>query len=176
MHSLAALLLTLQAETPPPPLSPPPVSAPKCDAEDYDQFDFWVGEWDVFPSGAEKPVASSTIERLYNGCAIRENWQPFSGNSGGSLSNYDPKTGQWHQRWIGSSPGLVDFVGGFSDGKMILTGNWPTPSAPHQLVRMTYSKLDDGSVRQFGEASLDHGLTWATSFDFIYRAKKGTTP
>ena len=37
------------------------------------------------------------------------------------------------------------------------------------LIRMTYSQNDDGSVRQHGEASFDHGLTWVDSFDFTYR-------
>ena len=37
------------------------------------------------------------------------------------------------------------------------------------LVRMTYSKNSDGSVRQFGEQSTDKGQTWKPNFDFTYR-------
>jgi len=37
---------------------------------------------------------------------------------------------------------------------------------------MTYSLGADGSVRQHGEASEDHGLTWGPSFDFTYRKAK----
>ena len=37
------------------------------------------------------------------------------------------------------------------------------------LVRMTYTKGADGSVRQAGAASRDGGATWAPSFDFTYR-------
>lgn len=40
------------------------------------------------------------------------------------------------------------------------------------LARMTFSKLPNGDVRQFGENSADDGKTWTTSFDLIYSKKK----
>jgi len=88
--------------------APPP---PACEGEAYSAFDFWVGEWDVYPAGGDKLVAHSRIEKLYGGCAIRENWMPLTGNGGGSLSDYEPTTGRWHQTWIGSAPGRVEFDG-----------------------------------------------------------------
>jgi hypothetical protein len=39
---------------------------------------------------------------------------------------------------------------------------------------MSYSSNPDRSVRQFGEVSVDHGLTWATSFDFTYKPSKSS--
>ena len=170
MLTIAAALLIAQASaaaTPPP---PPPL----CADEAHAAFDFWVGDWDVYPSGKDTLVAHSRIERLYAGCAIRENWMPLKGGAGGSLSNLDPATGRWHQTWIGSAPGRVEFDGGPADGKMVLTGFWPRsgPKGEDGLTRMTYSKAADGSVRQFGEFSGDNGLTWQTTFDFIYRPHK----
>jgi len=162
---LASLLLAQAAAAQAAP-SPPP-----CEGEAYRALDFWVGDWDVYPSGRDTRVALSRIEKLYNGCAIRENWMPLRGNGGGSLSGFDPATGRWHQTWIGSSPGVVRFDGGPADGKMVLTGHWPGsgPNGEDGLTRMTYSRLADGAVRQFGEFSADHGLTWQPSFDFTYR-------
>ena len=57
---------------------------------------------------------------------------------------------------------------------MVLTGHWANVVAKGQdgLIRMTYTPKPDGSVRQHGEQSIDHGLTWATSFDFIYKPRK----
>jgi hypothetical protein len=166
----SALLFALQSgsATPPPP----------CAAPEYGQFDFWVGEWDVFPNGAEKLIAHSRIEKLYAGCAIRENWMPLSGSGGGSLNGYNPATKRWHQSWIGSQPGHVDFDGGFTAGKMVLTGMWANVNGPGQdaLIRMSYAPQPDGSVRQHGEQSTDHGLTWSTNFDFIYRKRKEPIP
>jgi len=159
-----------------------PATPPTCEGEIYDALDFWVGEWDVYVTGAEpqedgkqRIVASSKIEKLYSGCAIRENWMPGSSGPGGSLSGYNPKTGKWEQTWIGSSPGQVYFEGGPVAGDMVLVGTWSDVGGPgvDGLIRMTYTPNEaDSSVRQFGQVSYDHGVSWAPSFDFTYRPKK----
>ena len=151
--------------------TPPPASPPSCTGPEHRQFDFWVGEWDVHPTGQERQVATSRIEKLYDGCAIRENWMPFRGRAGGSINNYVVEDGRWHQTWVSGANARVDFHGGLVDGKMVLTGFWRDVNGPgkHALVRMTYSKAADGSVRQLGELSADHGLSWSPSFDFTYR-------
>jgi hypothetical protein len=170
MLTIAAALMIVQASATAAPASPP---APCADAA-FRAFDFWVGEWDVYPNGKDTLVAHSRIEKLYAGCAIRENWMPLKGTGGGSLSAFEPETGRWHQTWIGSAPGRVEFDGGLVDGRMVLTGWWPKsgPKGEDGLTRMIYSRQADGTVRQLGEFSADHGLTWQTSFDFIYRPHK----
>jgi hypothetical protein len=68
----------------------------------------------------------------------------------------------------------VEFEGGPVAGKMVLTGNWRGINGPGQdgLVRMTYTAIDKDTVRQHGELSTDHGLSWSDNFDFIYRRAK----
>ena len=44
------------------------------------------------------------------------------------------------------------------------------------MIRMSYSRNPDGSVRQHGEQSTDHGLNWSTNFDFTYHPKTKPTP
>lgn len=172
MLAIASALFVAQAAAAPPATPPSP-----CASDGHAQFDFFVGEWDVYPTAAaDRMVARSKWERLYNGCALRENWMPVNGRgNGGSLNDYDPATGRWHQRWIGSGgAGHVDFDGGFAGGRMILTGWWPGsgPNGEDGLTRMTYSKLEGGAVRQSGEFSADHGMSWTASFDFTYRPRK----
>lgn len=162
-----ALLQQSPSEPPAAPLTPP-----ACDTEMHAAFDFWVGEWEVTPNGSpERKVARSRIERKHNGCAVIETWMLFGGQGGTSLNHVDPGTGRWHQKWVGAAPGAVLFEGGPVDGKMVLSGYWNNIGGPgvHGLIRMTYSRREDGSVRQHGEQSMDHGLTWGPSFDFIYR-------
>jgi hypothetical protein len=151
----------------------PAASTQACSGEPHAELDFWVGEWNVYRNGSETVVARSSIEKLYGGCAVRENWQPLSGKSGGSLSAYDPATDRWHQTWIGSAPGVVRFEGGAVDGAMVLTGWWAGsgPSGEDGITRMTYRRLAADVVQQLGEFSDDHGLTWRTTFDFIYRRR-----
>src|SRR5688572_11534423 len=52
-----------------------------CTAPEHRQFDFWIGEWDVFggPEG-DRLVGNNTIERSENGCWLVERWRGASGN------------------------------------------------------------------------------------------------
>jgi len=146
----------------------PPRPGPCFDPE-YHQFDFWVGRWRVTPTGANKQVAASVIEKLYGGCAIRENWMPIGQAGGGSLSSYVKAEHAWKQTWVDSSGARAEFKGGWDGQAMVLTGPWPLPNGRARLVRMTYTTNPDGSVRQAGEASFDDGRTWKPTFDFTYR-------
>jgi hypothetical protein len=41
--------------------------ASHCAGAEYREFDFWVGSWDVYPTGGSQLVAHSLIESVYNG-------------------------------------------------------------------------------------------------------------
>jgi hypothetical protein len=150
-------------------LAPAQIAA--CATADHRAFDFWVGSWDVYPTGSDRLVAHSLIERLYAGCAIRENWMPLMGAGGGSLSAWVADEKGWRQTWVDSSGIRVDFKGGIEGGAMVLTGWWKDVLGPGKsaLVRMTYSRETRGAVRQKGETSADRGKSWQPSFDFTYR-------
>jgi hypothetical protein len=152
--------------------TPAAAQAPKgaaCDDAQHRQFDFWVGRWSVSPTGKDDVVAESLIEKLYAGCGIRENWMPKNHQDGGSLNAYVPTERAWRQTWIDSDGGRADFTGTWNGKAMVLVGTWPAPDGRMRIVRMTYTPNADGSVRQFGEASIDNGSTWTPDFDFTYR-------
>jgi hypothetical protein len=152
----------------------PPPTRP-CATPEYRQFDFWVGNWDVYPTARNQLIAHSLIENVYNGCGVRENWMPLkTENTGGSLNIYVPSEKAWRQTWIDSSGARVDFKGGWNGTVMILEGFWEDFVSPGvgAIVRMTYSIAADGSVRQVGQSSQDGGKTWAASFDLTYRPAK----
>ena len=147
----------------------PPAKA--CTQPERSQLDFWVGHWDVYPTGTTKLIAHSLIEKLYADCAIRENWMPLGGTGGGSLSAWNPKTGKWHQTWMDSGGATVQFEGGLSGDTMSIVGLWANVIAPGKdgVVRMNYRRNPDGSVRQWGEVTQDGGKSWSPSFDFTYK-------
>jgi hypothetical protein len=160
---VAAALMGASAQAPAAPTAAPPQP---CAAPEYHQFDFWAGRWNVYPTGTDKLIAHSLIEPVY-GCGIRENWMPLGKPGGGSLSIYVAEKKGWEQFWIDSQGSRAIFDGGWNGSAMVITGKWGGP-----LIRMTYSKNADGSVRQFGEQSTDEGKSWAPSFDFTYRPSK----
>lgn len=173
MMTAAFALVVAQAATPPAPAAERP-APPRCEGEPYEAFDFWVGEWEVFPTAGGDKVADSRIEKVSAGCAIRETWMPLEGGGGTSLSMLNHRSDRWEQTWMGANGRRVDFEGGTVGPRMVLTGYWDDIGGPGRdaLIRMTYTVQPDGSVRQLGEASGDHGLGWVDSFDLTYRRKE----
>ncbi len=155
--ALLAVPLAAQAQTPPPAL-------PRCDAPEYRQFDFWIGEWDAYNAKGQL-AGHSLIEPVYGGCGVRENWKSKN-ISGGSLNMYDRNQDLWIQNWIDSTGGRIDFTGGWNGTSMVLTG----ADIDGDTHRMTFTPNDDGSVRQHGEGLIDG--EWATEYDFTYRPAK----
>jgi hypothetical protein len=129
-------------------------------------FDFWVGDWDVFgPEGRQ--IGRNTIDLLFGGVAIAEHWRGAGGVEGRSLNAYEASGHQWHQTWVDSSGDLLMLEGGLVEGAMVLSGTVMTDAGP-ALQRITWTPEDDG-VRQQWESSTDQGVSWQTVFDGRYR-------
>lgn len=152
--------------------APAPRPPPGCDAAEYRQFDFWLGEWEVStPDG--QVAGHNTITRVAGGCALHENWVGRRGFSGQSLNGWNRRTRQWQQTWIDSSGGRLDLAGGADGGGMLLEGRTPHAQESGRVVlhRIRWSPLPDGRVRQHWETSADDGRNWSTAFDGSYRRR-----
>lgn len=153
-----------QAAAPPPAATPPP-----CAAAPHRQFDFWLGDWDVYqPDG--KLAGRNLIERVLGGCVIRESWSGRGGFAGFSLNGWDRDDGRWHQSWYDNQGGRLELAGGRVGDAMVLGSAAPHPDKPgvtkHQ--RITWTPRPDGAVRQLWEVSDDGGSTWRVEFDGRY--------
>lgn len=136
----------------------------------YRQFDFWVGDWDVFnPAGRQ--AGTNSIQKIAGGCALLENWKSVMGGSGKSLNFYDPSKDKWVQKWADSSGEIIPTEGEFKDGAMRMKGELIQRDGTKTLYRGTWTPLPDGRVRQFLEESRDGGKTWNTWFDGYYKRK-----
>ncbi len=152
---------------------PPPPA--KCDSAEHRQFDFWLGKWDVYRSDTNQLVAHSLIEKLYAGCAVRENWMPIGGTGGGSLNSWRPATKRWHQTWTDSGNNWNEYVGGMDGGVMVLSGTSAKAGGATLPVRMTYEAKADGSVVQTGYQSADGAKSWQLTYQYIYRRAEGSS-
>lgn len=159
----------------PPPVatsSPAPAVAPACQAEEYRQFDFWVGNWEVMVAGGKK-AGDNRIEIINNGCALMESYSTASGYRGRSFNMYDAARGVWHQTWVDNGGLLLTIEGGVIDGSMVLTGTGTRKTAQGEVLdRISWTPGDDGSVRQVWEVSADQGATWNAIFDGRYQRKQ----
>jgi hypothetical protein len=147
---------------------PSPATQP-CESSEHRQFDFWVGQWDVFgPAG--KKVGENRIEAIADGCALLEQWTGNGGVTGKSLNIYDTIDRRWHQIWVDNSGTLLMLAGQLIDRSMVMSMTGPSPTDPKATVtqRITWTPASDGSVRQLWELSSDAGKTWTVLFDGRY--------
>ncbi len=159
-----ALLAAAPATAQPGP--PPKV----CVKPEHRQCDFWAGRWDVFVSGSNRLVGHSQVEKLYDGCVLRENWTGVGGGAGGSLNLYQAVTGRWRQTWADSTGGMTEYSGQLVGSDMrFLAAETDLRTGAFLVRRMTFSPLPDGTVRQLIEVSPDSGTSWKVEEDLNYR-------
>ena len=134
-------------------------------------FDFWIGEWDAYITGTQKPAGHSVIQAASGGCMILENWTSGRGRYAGKSINFiDAATGKWQQVWVGSEGGGQHvFVNGeYRDSAMHFDFEQPGPDGKRQKGRFTFFNQGKNQVRQLNETSDDDGKTWKTQYDLTY--------
>jgi hypothetical protein len=147
---------------------PPP---PRCDAPEHRQLDFWVGSWDVTMQGRQAGTNLVTLEE--GKCLVHEHWTGARGGTGQSFNFYNRDDRAWHQVWVSSTGDVLDLSGHYADGTLTYLGETRTPDGASQRHRLSFHANADGTVRQLWEISSDGGVTWSTSFDGLYRKRKG---
>lgn len=138
--------------------------------EHYEEFDFWLGEWEVY-SQQGRLVGTSMIQKIENGCLVIESWTAAAGGSGKSINYYNPASGKWKQVWVDGAGGIIEVVGEFAEGAMRFEGTHTYSTGRRELYRMAFTPRPDGSVRQFIEQSRDDGESWYVWLDGIYVKK-----
>lgn len=164
---MLAIAPRVRAEEQQPPAAPKPAS---CSAPEYRQFDFWVGEWDVWTEKIKAKggqPARSSITLVEDGCVVQEIYTTSIGYSGRSLNYYDRSDGRWHQSWIDNGGSPILQVGGLQGESMVLDSPGPDGASD----RITWTPMKDGRVRQHWSRSTDGGKTWGTVFDGMYHPR-----
>ena len=149
-----------------------------CSKPEFRQFDFWIGEWEAFGLKGQK-AGDSKISLILDSCVILEEWTSANAQqgviyTGKSFNSYNAATRQWQQTWTDNTGNTTEFLrGDGSEGKIIFYADRVTgPKGEIYKRRLTFTKLDNNRVRQFGELSKDDGKTWTTEYDLEYRRKK----
>jgi tetratricopeptide (TPR) repeat protein len=139
--------------------------------ENYRHFDFWLGEWDVYVQGNK--VGENSITMAKGGCAIHENYTTARNYAGQSINFYDPIDKLWHQHWVGSSGDTYNYLETKrEEGMLQFKSKFMNPGGNITLSRLTFTLLEDGTVRQLFESSSDDGETWTSAFDGIYKKRE----
>lgn len=144
-----------------------PPAKPGCQAAEYRQFDFWIGDWEVQDLKGNV-VGTNRVTREQDGCLLVEHWTSSRGKeTGTSFNYYDVRDKKWHQLYLSNSGNAGAFpamAGQLNDGKMVLISDErATP-----VFRWTWYVISPGHVRQMAERSSDGQKTWKTIWDSIY--------
>jgi tetratricopeptide (TPR) repeat protein len=136
--------------------------------KEYQQFDFWLGDWDVVSTKELTPAGVSHIERAIAGCVIWENWTSLgeAGYFGKSYNTYNPDYKRWEQFWVDNQGQMIHFHGGLVDGVMdYYTDVVPQVDGSSLQRRLQFFNLGPDKVRQFGQLSKDGGATFSPEYD-----------
>ncbi|MHA7058158.1 hypothetical protein ACWGOQ_0013130 [Aquimarina sp. M1] len=97
------------------------MSSQKNSNQKYSEFDFWIGEWNVYKHGTDTIVGKSKIEAIIDNKAIKETYHATTSKyHGTSLNKYNPRTSLWEQFWVDNTGLTLHIQGNYIDGKMIL--------------------------------------------------------
>ena len=139
-------------------------------APEYQQFDFWVGDWEVRDAKGVLQ-GKNLVTKEHDGCVVLEHWD--SGDQTGTSPNmYDFRTKKWYEAWFDSFGNMLIMSGGLEGKSMVMQGERRTPEGQTALERTSWTPLDDGRVRQVWDYSMDDGKTWKVRFEG-FDSKKG---
>lgn len=142
-----------------------------CNSEGHKQFDFWLGDWDVYTQQGQL-AGRNTITKILNGCVLQENYKTPTGYAGQSFNIFDESTGKWHQTWVDNGGVLLSLDGDFDGKSMVLEGKGIDQQGKPIKHRITWKRAADSSVRQHWQTSTDSGANWTTVFDGKYVKRK----
>jgi len=151
---------------------------PVCESNQrFDDFDFWLGEWNVYSNDdARQFQGANSITKHHKNCLVMENWTSAQGGTGSSMNYYDPVEDRWRQLWVAGGYS-IDYTGGLDDsGQMVLQGSINYyQSGKSQPFRGAWTPNPDGTVRQFFEQQDPQTHEWSVWFDGLY-VKKNRDP
>lgn len=142
-----------------------------CCATDYKQFDFWIGDWDVFNTKGVK-VGENNIVSLQDSCILQENWK--SGNQTGTSYNfYNNTDSSWNQIYVDNGGNVLELKGNLKNGKMVLESKKlkSTKGDFNYFNRITWTKDSLGNVSQIWNIVDDKEKILQVAFDGIYKRK-----
>ena len=147
-----------------------PPSNSSCDSPEHHQFDFTVGDWDIYDfDHPGKITAHIRVERILDGCVLHEIYSDPSGSAGESFSVYDATRRIWHQTWVTNSGKLLVIEGTFDGHQMVLSGE-QRQNGQRVMVRGTWQPIS-GGVRETAVTSAD-GKSWTPWFDIVFHPRR----
>ena len=142
-----------------------------CCTEWHKQFDFWIGEWEVYDTAGTR-LGENTITKLEDNCLLSEHWVGAKGYTGRSYNFFNTKDSTWNQLWLDNAGGHLKLNGRLIGEKMILKSELlKGQQVDWYYNQITWTPLKDGAVEQLWEIFDKENSLIMVAFKGIYRKK-----
>jgi len=149
-----------------------------CDTPQHHQFDFWVGDWQVFDAHTNQLVGFDRVEKHSEGCIIQQNLTLITDLyrrpgvkyrlAGISVNRFDGET--WLEMWADNQWGAIVLRGmPDANGSMVLISAIPSRNRD---VKLVWEKRPDGTVRILQYVAPAGSGKWEQYGDLIYRPNR----
>lgn len=147
--------------------------APPC-AQDpnFAQFEFLVGEWEVFGKGQKS--AEVSWQRTLNGCGLQQKWTSArpGGQNGVGLMTYSRLRSSPSYYYVGDQgSNTISDRAEVKSNDLTFLIRFPSPTGKGERTRRFRLTLQaDGSILESSMAS-DAGGPWQPEFELVWRKK-----
>jgi len=138
-----------------------------CCSEKYQEFDFWLGEWEVYDiSGAL--VGINSIKKQSDNCLIQEKWIDDE-RRGKSTTFYNSSDNSWNQIWVDNSDFVLKLKGNMVNDIMTLKSELIQGNNKKYYNQISWTKNEDGSITQLWQIFNENDLKISEVFQGIYK-------
>jgi hypothetical protein len=141
-----------------------------CNSQKYNEFDFWIGSWEVFSEDG-KILGTNTISKAYDNCVINEAWVSSNKNRGTSINFYDRNDNSWNQIWVDNSGNVLRLKGALQNGVMVLKSELKKGKQGNFYNQISWTPNEDGSITQLWEIYSEKNIKISEAFKGIYKKK-----
>jgi len=130
------------------------------------EFDFWLGEWDLYWNDSLK--GTNTITKEHNGLVIHEVFSDSkTGFKGESWSVYVAKDKKWKQTWVDDSGSYIHLEGMYTKTGMVLFSD-DVKKGKRVKYCMRFTNIKDNSFdwewSSMTEGEKDWKILWAIQY------------
>lgn len=156
----------------------PVLTAPACDTPQHHQFDFWLGDWQVFDAATHELVAFDRVEKHSEGCIVEQNMtfltdlyrRPGASYrlAGMSVNRFDGEA--WLELWADNQWGAIAMRGS-PEASAAMVLRTITPSR-HRDLKIVWENRPDGTVRILQYVAPQGSGHWQKYGDLVYRRNR----
>ena len=127
-----------------------------------EDFDFWLGEWNVRWGATPGDTGRNVVTRSFGGRVVEERFDGRPGVDllGLSVSVYDPHRELWRQTWVDDAGNYFALEGNLIDGDMTLLSTAHNAPERGAVYRMRFFDIERDALTWTWERSLRAGAVF----------------